>query len=271
MPELPEVETTCRGIEPHIIGKTFQQVVVRQPQLRWPVTPGIAQALKGERVTAVGRRAKYLLLQSTGGTAIVHLGMSGSLRILTKLSPAGPHDHVDFLLSGSLALRYTDPRRFGSILWTNDDPLQHPLLETLGPEPLANSFSGDYLWKRARGRKAPVKNFIMDGKMVVGVGNIYASEALFRAGIHPGRQARRISLARYQSLVSHIKAVLGEAITQGGTTLRDFVDSDGQPGYFSQSLQVYGRAGEPCNRCSAAIKSRVIGQRNTFFCTRCQT
>lgn len=271
MPELPEVETTCRGIEPHIVGKSFRQIVIRQPQLRWPVTPDISRALKGQQITAVGRRAKYLLLRSTHGTAIVHLGMSGSLRVLTNMSPAGPHDHVDFLLSDNLALRYTDPRRFGSILWTGDDPLLHPLLETLGPEPLGDGFTGDYLWKRSRGRKAAIKNFVMDGKVVVGVGNIYASEALFRAGIHPGRQAGRISRTRYGKVVTNIKSVLNEAIVQGGTTLRDFVDSDGQPGYFSQSLQVYGRNGEPCIQCAATIKSRVIGQRNTFFCTNCQT
>lgn len=226
--------------------------------------------MQGQEVTAVERRAKYLLLRCNHGTAIVHLGMSGSLRVLTSLGSPGPHDHVDFEMTDGIALRYTDPRRFGSVLWTADAPSQHPLLQALGPEPLADDFTGDYLWKRSRKRKAPVKNFVMDGKIVVGVGNIYASEALFRAGIHPQRQARRISLARYRTAVRHIKTVLQEAIVQGGTTLRDFVDSEGQPGYFSQSLKVYGRAGEPCVQCGATIKSRVIGQRNTFFCTHCQ-
>lgn len=268
MPELPEVETTRRGIAPHLAGQRIDSAVARTARLRWPLPP-LAELLAGATVRAVERRAKYLLLRFDHGTLIVHLGMSGSLRIVDRDSPARPHDHVD-LVFGRRCLRLHDPRRFGAMLWTDQDPLRHPRLRDLGPEPLGDQFDGDRLAQAARGRRVAIKNLIMDGHVVVGVGNIYATEALFLAGIHPGRSSRRIAQARLERLAGAIKGILGYAIERGGTTLRDFLNESGEPGYFAQELLVYGRAGEPCKRCGATIRSRRIGQRASAYCPHCQ-
>lgn len=270
MPELPEVETTRRGIAPHIQGQTIERVNIRQPRLRWPVPLDIAEFLPGQRLQRVERRAKYLLLAFEQGTLIMHLGMSGSLRILGSATPAQKHDHFDLAFANGVILRLRDPRRFGAVLWTDAPPAEHPLLQALGPEPLDDDFDGVYLQHRAKTRRVAVKNLIMDGNIVVGVGNIYANEALFKAGIHPGRACNRIALPRYLQLTEAIKQVLEQAIAQGGTTLRDFQQEDGRPGYFAQQLQVYGKAGEACPRCTQPIKVRVIGQRSTYFCSHCQ-
>ena len=270
MPELPEVETTRRGIAPHILGQQVTQVVVRNPRLRWPVPDSLAVTLPGKTILAVERRAKYLLLKTAAGTLLMHLGMSGSLRIVTAAEAVEPHDHLDVVFSHGQVLRFTDPRRFGCALWLTEDPCQHPLLRSLGPEPLSDEFATDTLYAASRGRKAPIKTFIMDNQVVVGVGNIYANEALFAAGIHPKRPAGRVSKSRYARLVTAIKAVLARAIEQGGTTLRDFVGGDGKPGYFRIELKVYGHAGEPCANCQRPLKEIRLGQRATVFCSHCQ-
>ena len=270
MPELPEVETTRAGIEPHILGSQVTDVIIRNRNLRWPVTSGLAGKLQGHKIQGVTRRGKYLLLTIDSGSVIIHLGMSGSLRMVEATAPANKHDHVDIVFSNGQCLRFHDPRRFGCVLWTKDDPLQHKLLASLGPEPLSDNFSAQHLFDLSRNKKVAVKNFIMDSKVIVGVGNIYASEALFRAGIHPKRAAGKVSRPRYEQLSRDILAVLTEAIAQGGTTLKDFVGGDGKPGYFQQTLAVYGREGEPCIRCGEAIKSIVLGQRSTYFCSTCQ-
>lgn len=270
MPELPEVETTRRGIAPHVLGKRVKQVVVRQPSLRWPI-PDTVHQCEGRTLKSLERRGKYLLLGFTNGTLLVHLGMSGSLRIAGNDEPPLFHDHVDLLCSDGTRLRYCDPRRFGAWLWTADDPALHPLLASLGPEPLTDAFDADYLLARAKGRKTAIKSFLMDSHVVVGVGNIYANEALFMAGIHPKRQAGRVSAARYEKLVVAVKTVLSDAIQMGGTTLRDFVGGDGKPGYFQQTLRVYGRGGEPCRHCKAPLSEIRLGQRTTVFCKTCQT
>jgi len=270
MPELPEVETTRRGIEPHVQGQTVRDVIVRQPQLRWPVPKALARKLVAQKIDAVERRGKYLLMRTQAGTAILHLGMSGSLRIVDARVPPETHDHLDIVFTNGQALRLRDPRRFGAALWTETDPLAHKLLEPLGPEPLSDAFDTDYLYAKSRGRKGSIKEFIMNSHVVVGVGNIYASESLFRAGINPKRAAGRVSRARYEALVKAIKDVLVEAIKQGGTTLRDFVREDGQPGYFRIRLKVYDRAGEPCPVCGTPIKQLVQGQRSTYYCPVCQ-
>ncbi len=270
MPELPEVETTRSGIAPHIEGNAVSDVVVRHHQLRWPVPRGLKGTLAGHKLIAVSRRAKYLLFTFDHGTLILHLGMSGSLRIIASTLPAEKHDHIDIVFEDGKALRLTDPRRFGCVLWTRDDPQQHQLIAQLGPEPLSEAFSGDTLFQRSRGRKSTIKQFIMDGKIVVGVGNIYASESLFLAGINPKRIAGKISRERYQKLAEAIKQVLTAAIHQGGTTLRDFVGGDGKPGYFAQQLNVYAREGEPCRVCGTTIKQLVLGQRSTYYCPSCQ-
>jgi len=270
VPELPEVETTRRGIEPHIKGRKVKKLVVRQAQLRWPIPDTLSAVLPGRKIIDVQRRGKYLLLKSAPGTLLIHLGMSGSLRVLDSEVPPAKHDHVDMLMDNNRILRYTDPRRFGCWLWQTGDPQQHPLLLSLGPEPLDDEFDGDYLWQRSRGRSAPVKTFIMDSHVVVGVGNIYANEALFLAGISPRRKAKNISWQRYEILVKAIKTVLSRAIQVGGTTLRDFTNSDGDPGYFKQSLQVYGRGGESCRKCGAELKEIRLGQRSTVYCINCQ-
>lgn len=269
MPELPEVETTRRGIEPHLVGRRIESLTIRQPRLRWPIPAALRRNLPGQRVEAVERRAKYLLVHTRAGSAVLHLGMSGSLRVLPGATPAGKHDHVDWLLDSGRLLRFTDPRRFGSQLWQAPGKI-HPLLAGLGPEPLDPAFDGVYLWNRSRGRAAPVKTFLMDQATVVGVGNIYAAEALFAAGIRPGRAAGSISLPRYERLATEVKRILAYAITRGGTTLRDFLRPDGEPGYFEQELFVYGRAGEPCKVCGTPIRAVVLGQRSTFYCSKCQ-
>lgn len=273
MPELPEVETTRRGIEPHITGQSIQCLHVRQPQLRWPIPKQLSQLLKGQRIASVERRAKYLLLHIDGlhpGVAIIHLGMSGSLRIIQADEPPMAHDHVDIVLASGRALRYTDPRRFGCLLWQGAEDVLHPLLASLGPEPLSAAFDGERLYQCSRGRKIPVKTLLMDNKTVVGVGNIYANEALFAAGIRPDRKAGSISRKRYLLLAEEVKAVLARAIEQGGTTLRDFVGGDGKPGYFKQALKVYGRGGLPCELCQQPLQEIRLGQRSTVFCRRCQ-
>ncbi|MBC6942595.1 MAG: bifunctional DNA-formamidopyrimidine glycosylase/DNA-(apurinic or apyrimidinic site) lyase [Xanthomonadales bacterium] len=269
MPELPEVETTRRGLLPHLVGRRVRAVVVRQPQLRWPIAAELVAQLPGQRIEAVERRAKYLLVHTRVGSALLHLGMSGSLRIVPERTPPGPHDHVDWRLDDRHLLRLTDPRRFGCELWQLPGTL-HPLLRRLGPEPLGDGFDGDHLWQRARGRGAAVKTFIMDQSVVVGVGNIYASEALFEAGIDPRRAAGRVARERYRRLAQTIRRVLARAIERGGTTLRDFIAPDGARGYFEQELAVYGRAGEPCRACGTAIAQAVLGQRATYWCPRCQ-
>lgn len=270
MPELPEVETTCRGIAPSLEGRRVERVVLRERRLRWPVPSDFESHLAGRRITGVGRRAKYLLIRTDGGTLIAHLGMSGSLRVLARELPPRPHDHVDLVLDSGRVLRLNDPRRFGSLHWVTGDPEAHPLLAGLGPEPLGPGFDGDYLWQRARGRRVAIKLFIMNAQVVVGVGNIYASEALFRAGIRPTTPAGRVSRARMERLARAIRDVLSEAIRVGGTTLRDYVNPDGAPGYFRQELFVYERAGEPCRRCRTPIRHRVLGQRSTYWCPACQ-
>lgn len=270
MPELPEVETIRRGIAPHLIGQTVINVVVRERRFRWPVPLDLETALGGHVIHALERRGKYLLLHTDSGCALLHLGMSGSLRLLPLGTAANKHDHIDISLSGGYCLRFTDPRRFGALLWTDDPPGNHPLLRHLGPEPLDEGFHGAYTYRLAQGRKIAVKTLIMDSRVVVGVGNIYANEALFKAGIHPRRAADRISLNRYLRLVMAIREVLTEAIDQGGTTLRDFADGEGRPGYFQHQLQVYARAGLPCPVCAEPIRLARLGQRATYYCPHCQ-
>jgi formamidopyrimidine-DNA glycosylase len=269
MPELPEVETTRRGIEPHLLGQVVTDVIVRQPKLRWPIPANLKRSLKGAIISSVTRRGKYLLIGSDRGALIIHLGMSGSLRILPASDVPLAHDHFDLEL-GSHLLRLRDPRRFGAVLFSKDDPMQHTLLKTLGPEPLTDDFNADYLVTKSRGRQLAIKNLIMDSHVVVGVGNIYASESLFLAGIRPTVRAGKLSRPRIEKLVQSIKTVLEKAIGEGGTTLRDFASADGQPGYFAQQLNVYGRTGEACLVCDAPIQQKVIGQRSTFYCPVCQ-
>ncbi len=270
MPELPEVETTRRGIAPHLRERTIASVIVRNPRLRWPVPAELPEQFTGARINQVDRRGKYLLLRTDRGTLILHLGMSGSLRVALPQTLIRKHDHVDLVLDSQRILRLHDPRRFGCLLWTADDPLHHPLLAGLGPEPLTEQFHGQYLHDQSRGRQAPVKNFIMDSHVVVGVGNIYANEALHLAGIHPLRAAGRIALPRYHRLAEAIRTVLSEAILAGGTTLRDFTDSEGKPGYFRHHLRIYGREQLACLRCGGLIHHQVIGQRASYFCRVCQ-
>ncbi len=269
MPELPEVETSRRGIAPHIIGRSIESIAIRQRKLRWPISKNVDQLLPGETVTSVDRRAKYLLINTTGGTAIIHLGMSGSVCIVESGTPAGVHDHFDIIFDDGKSLRFRDPRRFGSLHYSKD-VTNHKLLRDLGPEPLGADFSANYLWSKSRGRRVNVKQFIMNAAIVVGVGNIYASESLFNAGINPRRAAGRIALHRYEILTAAIKDVLTKAIEAGGTTLRDFYGGDGEPGYFKQELQVYGRDGEACRACAGPISVIVLGQRSTFYCKTCQ-
>lgn len=274
MPELPEVETTLRGIAPYLIGRRVTGVTLRRSDLRWPIPREISALLPGQRIDAVERRAKYLLLHTEVGSALLHLGMSGMLRVLPPDAPIGKHDHVDITLERTSVqapriLRFTDPRRFGCLLWQAPGET-HELLASLGPEPLTDDFDGELLWRLARGRTAAVKLFLMDNAVVVGVGNIYASEALFAAGIDPRRAAGTISRARYARLAAEVKRILSWAIERGGTTLRDFLNPDGAPGYFFRELNVYGRAGEPCHVCSTPIRQVVLGQRSTFWCPHCQ-
>ena len=270
MPELPEVETTRGGIAPHIEGKTVAELVLRRRKLRYPVPQSLLVDLPGQLIDKVERRGKYLLLRSEAGTVMIHLGMSGSLRLVDAETPAEKHDHIDIVFENTQALRLRDPRRFGAVLWLKGDPLEHKLLVSLGPEPLSEAFDAEYLFKCSRKRKQAVKLFVMDSHTVVGVGNIYASEALFRAGIRPQLAAGKLTRQRCMALVEAIKVVLNAAIRQGGTTLRDFVDGGGKPGYFKQKLQVYGRGGEPCRQCDATIKLLRQGQRASYYCPACQ-
>ncbi|MGK2914006.1 MAG: bifunctional DNA-formamidopyrimidine glycosylase/DNA-(apurinic or apyrimidinic site) lyase [Porticoccaceae bacterium] len=270
MPELPEVETTRRGLASPLEGQWVASVVIRNPALRWPVPANLPAILIGQRIGRLTRRGKYLLAAFADGHLLLHLGMSGSLRMVPALTPADKHDHVDIVLASAGILRLTDPRRFGAVLWVEGDPAVHPLLAHLGPEPLEPEFDDTYLFGASRGRKTPIKNFLMDSSVVVGVGNIYANEALFMSGIHPLAVAGKLSVARYRKLVSAIREVLAKAITQGGTTLRNFVGGDGKPGYFGQELSVYGRAGLPCRRCGRPLKAIRLNQRATVYCPRCQ-
>lgn len=271
MPELPEVETTRRGIHPHVENQIITDIVIRQHQLRWKIPHNLSNELSGKIVNTTLRRGKYLLLTIEQGALILHLGMSGSLRILTSsIPPAKKHDHVDIKFSNQVVLRFTDPRRFGALLWVKQQPYQHPLLINLGPEPLTHEFSTNYLWNAAQSRSTPIKSLIMDNKVVVGVGNIYAAESLFLAKINPLQPAKSLSRDRIQELVKAIKFILRQAIQRGGTTLKDFVNSEGKPGYFVNQLKVYGRDGLPCVVCSQPLSALHIGQRNTVYCAYCQ-
>jgi len=302
MPELPEVETTRAGLAPHLIGRRVVVATLRRPDLRWPIAAEIRDLLPGQRIDAVRRRAKYLLLDTAAGSALLHLGMSGSLRVLPADTPVRDHDHVDLVLDSGRVLRFNDPRRFGCLLWQPPGEV-HPLLAGLGPEPLSvekathgvspkgtscgaseasdgvafdgttstgAAFNGDYLYALSRGRRVPVKSFLMDQKVVVGVGNIYVAEALFAAGISPLRAAGKVSRERYRRLADAVQSILAYAITRGGTTLRDFISPDGAPGYFEQELSAYGRGGEACRRCGRALKQALVGQRATVWCGHCQ-
>lgn len=268
MPELPEVETTTRGLAPHITGQLVTAVNIYQPQLRWPI-PHEVKNLKGKLSGDIKRRAKYMLWQFDTGTVVMHLGMSGTMRVVDENTPLKKHDHFEVVFDNGKAFRLNDPRRFGAILWQANDT-QLDIIQSLGPEPLSDDFSGDYLHQKLAKRKGPIKNAIMTNAVVVGVGNIYASESLFLSGIHPKRAANRISLERCQLLAENIKQVLNKAIEQGGTTLKDFTQADGSPGYFAQQLNVYGREGERCLQCSSTIKNITLGQRSSFYCPQCQ-
>jgi formamidopyrimidine-DNA glycosylase len=270
MPELPEVETTCRGIAPAVCGRRIEQVVIRQRRLRWPLPKSFASVLEQQTIRTVRRRAKYILLETDHGTLMVHLGMSGNLRVLSADAAPLKHDHVDIVLDSRRCLRFNDPRRFGSMHWIEGDPELHALLRDLGPEPLQQGFNTDYFFAATRGRSVAIKQLLMNANIVVGVGNIYASEALFRAGVRPTRAAGRIKASEAAAIVGAVKAVLAEAIEVGGTTLRDYVNADGAPGYFIQKLFVYEHEGEACRRCDSVIKKITQGQRSTYYCPICQ-
>lgn len=270
MPELPEVETTRRGIAPCLKGRHVARVVARNPRLRWRVPRTLIEQLPGQAIRGVARRAKYLLLETDIGTVIVHLGMSGSLRVVAAAEPPGKFDHVDLVLDDGKCLRLHDPRRFGSILWTRHNPAEHWLLAHLGPEPLESGFSGRYLFEVTRRRSRAVRDVLLDSQIVAGIGNIYANEALFKAGIRPTRAAGKLSLADCQRLVAAIRFTLRRALRVGGTTLRDYRASNGEPGYFQQTLKVYGRRREPCRVCRTPIRTRRLGQRSSFYCPQCQ-
>jgi formamidopyrimidine-DNA glycosylase len=270
VPELPEVETTRRGIAEQIRGCRIEEVVVRNSRLRQQVPGDLDERLRGSTFQETKRRAKYLLLETTAGELLIHLGMSGSLRIVAEEEQQRTHDHVIWFLEGGRQLRYHDPRRFGLVTWAGDDPSQHPLLRDLGPEPLEQEQLGEILFDRSRGRNLRLRDFLLDPKVVAGVGNIYANEAAWQAGIRPDRRCGRISLQRYQRLGESIQDVLSRAVIQGGTTLNDYVQPDGEPGYFQHHFEVYGRAGEACSRCEGLIRRVVKGQRSLFFCSGCQ-
>lgn len=270
MPELPEVETTLRGLSPHLTGQHIRQVIIRNPHLRWPIPANLPAILPGQTIDNLQRRAKYLLVKCDTGTLILHLGMSGSLRTLPAQTPPEKHDHFDLILSNGTLMRLRDPRRFGAVLWHEGDIAQHALLAKLGPEPLLGDFNAHYLYTATRKRGAAIKLVIMDSHVVVGVGNIYASESLFHAGIRPQLAAHKLSLPRCAKLVQTIRDTLSASIKQGGSTLRDFTDNNGKPGYFQQNYTVYGRTGEPCRTCGTAIKQIAQGQRSTFYCPVCQ-
>jgi len=271
MPELPEVETTLRGISAHVLDTNITQVNIRNPHLRWPVPEQLAVQLIQQKFLDIKRRAKYLLFNTQTGTVIIHLGMSGSLRIVAADTPYDKHEHVEFCFANGKALRLKDPRRFGAVLWTDQAIENHPLLNHLGPEPLSDEFNAAWLFKLSRGKKQAIKQFLMDSKIVVGIGNIYANEALFASGIHPSRAAGKISLKRYRQLCIESKRILEQAILQGGTTLKDFVGGTGKPGYFKQELLVYGRKGLACSQCAKPLKEIRLGNRSTVYCTHCQT
>lgn len=270
MPELPEVETTLRGLEPHLLGQHITDAVIRTPHLRWAIPKKLPDVLRGQTIRALHRRAKYLLIECDSGTLILHLGMSGSLRILPADTAPGIHEHFDLVLENGMLMRLRDPRRFGAVLWYAGNPAHHPLLAKLGLEPLEQEFDGEYLYRATRTRNADIKLVIMDHHLVVGVGNIYANEALFRAGIRPQLAASKLSKQRCARLVQTIRETLTEAIALGGSSLRDFVGSNGEAGYFQQHYWVYGRAGEPCRACGTAIKQIKQGQRSSFYCAVCQ-
>ena len=270
MPELPEVETARRGIAPHLINQRVREAVVRNKNLRWPVPSSLLQSLPGQIIRSVERRAKYLLLRTDAGTVILHLGMSGSLRVVPCDTSPLKWDHVDIALANGQCLRLRDPRRFGAVLWTTNAPEAHELLRDLGPEPFAREFSGDYLYQASRRRKVAARDFLLMSRVVAGVGNIYANEALFLAGIRPQRPAGRLTRKECGRLVQKIRSTLERAIRAGGTTLRDFQNADGLPGYFQQKLQVYGRKGEPCRRCHSTIRLLKLGQRSAYYCPACQ-
>lgn len=270
MPELPEVETVCRGLRSLIIGQTITRLDARVDKLRWPIPQGMQSNLSGQTILAINRRAKYILIEVGTGVLLIHLGMSGVAKVVETTTPLQKHDHIDLVFANGTCLRMNDPRKFGAWLWWDGPIEQHPRLRHLGPEPLADDFNAASLHQLAQGRRVAVKNFIMDQKVVVGVGNIYASEVLFRVGIDPLRPANQISLSRYTKLVSEIKVVLAEAIEQGGTTIRDFADAEGKPGYFVQKLMVYGREEQPCLTCKEPIRNRRIGGRSSFYCPKCQ-
>jgi formamidopyrimidine-DNA glycosylase len=270
MPELPEVETTRRGLEPHLTGQRILRAVVRHRGMRWTVRADLDRLLRGLRIERLDRRSKYLLIDCGKGWLIVHLGMSGSLRIVSADAPPGKHDHLDLVLGNGKALRLTDPRRFGAVLWQKGEPARHKLLRDLGPEPFTAEFNAQRMYEWTRKRSAAIRNLLLDSRLVCGVGNIYANEALFRAGIHPARAGGRIGRARYARLVDSVRETLSDAIRAGGSTLRDFVHADGSPGYFQQHYFVYDRAGEPCRRCATPIKALRLGQRSAFYCPRCQ-
>jgi formamidopyrimidine-DNA glycosylase len=270
LPELPEVETTRRGLAPHVRRRRIAALNVYDRRLRWPVARGLARKVAGQRIERVGRRAKYLLLGLESGTLLLHLGMSGNLRAVPADTPRLKHDHFDLLLDSGLAVRFNDPRRFGSLVYTEGEPGKHPLLARLGPEPFTAAFNAQYLFRITRRRRVAIKQLLMNSNLVVGVGNIYASEALFRARLRPQRQARTLSRADAARLVRGIRAVLRQAIRAGGTTLRDYLGADGAPGYFRQRLYVYERRGKPCRRCGTPVRGFVQGQRSTYYCRSCQ-
>ena len=270
MPELPEVETTLRGIEPHILNSAIAEVKIHNGQLRWPVEKQLPQLITNKKILKLERRGKYLLLQFKHGTILWHLGMSGSMKILKKDEPRAKHDHIEILFKNKIILRYNDPRRFGALIWTEEDMYAHKLLNHLGPEPLTNDFNDTYLYEQSRKKKQKVKSWIMDSSLVVGVGNIYANESLFMSGINPNRAAGKLTKSQCEAFVREIKKVLRAAIKQGGTTLKDFSGSDGKPGYFAQKLNVYGKAGKPCPNCNKALIKKEIAQRATYYCTQCQ-
>jgi len=270
LPELPEVETTRRGLEPHVVGRTVVALKVYEPRLRWRVPQELPENLAGQRIERTGRRAKYLLIELTRGTLLWHLGMSGSLRVLAADTPRRLHDHLDLLLDSGQVLRFNDPRRFGSIHYTTGSPREHPLLANLAPEPFDRQFGAVYLWRASRGRRVAIKQLLMNSRIVVGVGNIYASEALFRARVRPQRRARTLTRVEAARLARAVRRVLELAIRVGGTTLRDYVGADGNPGYFRQKLFVYERAGEPCRHCGTPVRAIVQGQRRSYYCPRCQ-
>lgn len=269
MPELPEVETTLKGVAPYLTEYVLEAATIRNASLRWPVSEQVHQ-IKSQKILKVTRRGKYIIIHFAQGAMLIHLGMSGNLRVVSPDKPVQKHDHVDLIISSGKIIRFNDPRRFGCVLWA-DDWSTHKLIESLGLEPLTDEFTGKYLHTKAKGKKTTIKQFIMNSKLVVGVGNIYANEALFLAGVHPAKIVSTVSLKKMNTLVEKIKHVLSEAIIQGGTTLKDFVGSDGKPGYFKQKLNVYGRAGEPCHTCKKTLKEIRQNNRSSVFCSQCQT